>query len=204
MNNSKFSDLYITQGKKDMNKKIIYTLTAIALQNVIFQSASAADGQNSSTVKITSNIIASPCTVETASSNIDLGTVTASFLNNSTYSGTGDYSVPILIKLMNCPETTTSVSATFSGTPSTQNGKYFKNTSASAGDAAAMDIEFDQYIVSSDAYNYLQNGSMIKNVAVKNGEASFALAARMINTTKSTTIGAGNVSTAISVDFSYK
>ena len=96
-----------------MNKKAIYALTAIALQSVIFQSANA-----ESTVRITSNITASPCTVDTTSSDINLGVMTASYLNNPSLNQASDYTLPLVIKLIGCPETTTSVSATFSGTPS--------------------------------------------------------------------------------------
>lgn len=45
---------------------------------------------------------------------------------------------------------------------------------------------------------------MIRDLAIENGQASFAVVARMINSSGSTTIGAGDVSTAISINFSYK
>lgn len=182
-----------------MNKKAIYALTAIALQSVIFQSANA-----DSTVRITSNITASPCTVDTTSSDINLGVMTASYLNNPSLNKASEYTLPLVIKLIGCPETTTSVSATFSGTPSTQNSSYYKNTSGNAGDAAAMDVEFDRYTEGTGDRELLKNGSMIRDLAIENGEASFAVVARMINSSSSTTIGAGDVSTAISINFSYK
>lgn len=187
-----------------MNKKVIYALTAIALQSVILQPASAIEDQLSSTVRISSNITASPCTVESVSQNIQLPAGIAS-TTNAGYPF--DVAQPIAIKLINCPATTKLVDATFTGTPSTMNGDYFKNTSASAGGAADIDIAFYQYVLNDsgpDSRKLLKNGSQINDIAIANGEASFMLTAQMMNTLNSTKISAGNVSTAISVKFSYK
>lgn len=188
-----------------MNKKAIYALAAISLVSVISQSAMASDdnpfifeGMYSSTLKISSNITASPCTVDTASKNttITIPATDAASLNNTLY-GFSKWSNDLKITLTDCPAATTKVDATFTGTPS-DNVDWYKNTSTTSGDAADVGIE----LMSLDDIS-LKNGAVLPNIPVTNGVASFSMHARLQGVKKGE-IGAGMVATAVSINFTYK
>lgn len=67
-------------------------------------------------ITITGNVVASPCTVDTANSNltVDLGTIQATDLAAP---ASGSTFIPFVIKLKDCPASTTKATITFSGTP---------------------------------------------------------------------------------------
>lgn len=77
---------------------------------------------NDVTISVAGRIVPLPCTVDTTQLNMDLGKIYASTLANPGSSGSWVHGT---IRLSNCPPTTNSVTASFSGQPGT---KFYKNS----------------------------------------------------------------------------
>ena len=175
-----------------MNKKIITALTAFALQSLISQYAMAAD----STITVTGNVVAAPCTVDTATKSvaIPLGDETVTTLSKAGFGGT--WSKAYNLTLSNCPTATQSVNATFSGTADTADTNGYANSAA--GGPAMVSIQ----LAKPGGTVYLKNGVSYGDTAIVDGAVSFPVLARMFTKNGSATPGA--VSSAVSVAFTYK
>lgn len=175
-----------------MNKKIITVLTAVALQSLIPQYATAADA----TINVTGNVVATPCTVDTATKTlgIPLGDVQASVL--AAAGASSPWSTLYNITLSGCPSTTTKVNATFSGTADTNDTNGYKN--AGSGGSAAVSVQ----LAKTDGTTFLKNGASFGDTTVASGRVTMPVKARMF--TKAGTVAPGAVSSAISVAFTYK
>lgn len=150
-------------------------------------SANAAD----STINITGTVVASPCTAE-ASKDIDLGDIDASKLATT---GTTSSFVGASIALTECPATTTSATATFTGTAADTD--YYANT----GTAKNVDVE----LVTSYSSTNLGNGrSMNTGIDSTSHSGTFNIKARVRNDGKGSAVTPGSVSSAIQVAIEYK
>ena len=149
--------------------------------------ANAAD----STINITGTVVASPCTAE-AEKNINLGDIDASKLATT---GTTSPLVSFSISLTDCPATTTSAIATFSGTAS--NTDYYANT----GTAKNVDVE----LMTSYSSSNMGNGkTMNTGIDATTHAGTFNLKTRVRNDGKGSAVTPGSVSAAIQVSIEYK
>lgn len=171
-----------------MKEKII----VLALVSAGFTaSAMAAD---TTVINITANIVASPCVVNTTQLNIDLKDIQASTL--ATAGATSGWSDPQKISLINCPATTSSVIATFTGDPAT-NG----DTNGYANEGTGNDSSISVQLADDNATpNYLSNGKT-SEVAVVNNAADFTVKARLYT---SGSAKPGLVASHVNVGFEYK
>jgi minor fimbrial subunit len=106
-----------------MNMKFKHSLLALSVLLVGINQAVAAPTQ----VNITGTVIASPCSVDTSNSDLDvnLGNIQAADLSTA---GAGSTLVPFKLKLKDCPASTTSAVVTFSGTEDTAAPGRYINT----------------------------------------------------------------------------
>jgi type 1 fimbria pilin len=176
-----------------MKKNIVISLISLSLQALFCTSVFAASPGSS--VTITANVVASPCTIAAVSQNlaIPLGDIQASVLAaaNSFSAWSPDYT----ISLTNCPSTTTKVDASFTGTADPADTNGYKN--AASGGSADVATE----LAKSDG-SLLKNGTSFGDATVSNGVASFIVKARLFSKAGSVTPGA--VSSAVTVNFTYK
>ncbi|MGP2543562.1 fimbrial protein [Yersinia sp. 2541 StPb PI] len=124
---------------------------------------------DTSTINITGNVIASPCTVNAANSamNIKLDDIQATDLSAA---GAASPWKTFTITLINCPVSTTKVDAAFSGTADTQDAARYKN----AGTATNLSIEL------TDSVGTNLGPGKVTNVSVNatSKEAVFSLKTR--------------------------
>ncbi|MDL4623303.1 fimbrial protein [Citrobacter amalonaticus] len=89
------------------------------------------------TINVTGNVVASPCTLDAAASNLSpsLGDIQATALSAA---GSSSSWVPFDLKLKDCPAGTTKATVTFSGEPDTASpASMYANT----GDATMVAVE---------------------------------------------------------------
>lgn len=145
------------------------------------------------TINVTGNIVASPCHIDESNMNqtINLGDDLQTADLNQPGSGTPwkDFS----IKLTDCPAGTTSVSATFHGTPDPDEPVYYKNN----GTAKNILIQFD----TSGGAIALSDGYVLTYPVTEDGSVTFSLAVRGLSTKGSAT--PGTISSTITVDILY-
>lgn len=156
-----------------MDLKALFKSTALCLALAgigISSSALAVDA----TLKIHGTVKASPCTVEaddaSGNYNVALGdNIQAASLT----AGVGSEWKDVNLKLKDCPSSTTSVTAKFSGTPATEAGgtDLYKNT----GDAENVQIELQNKTASTRLGD---NSTMSVPVVGATNDAVFPLQAR--------------------------
>jgi minor fimbrial subunit len=171
-------------GRK--NTLISLGLVPLALF-VMSGNASAAD----STINITGTVVASPCTIE-AVKNVDLGDIDATKLATT---GTSSAYVSFSVNLTDCPATTTSATATFSGTAS--NTDYYANS----GTAKNVEVEL---VTSYSSANMGNGKSMNVSIDSATHASSFNLKTHVKNDGKGSAVTPGSVSTAIQMAVAYK
>ncbi|MFN1128817.1 fimbrial protein [Lelliottia nimipressuralis] len=149
--------------------------------------ASAAD----STINITGNVVASPCSIE-AKKDVNLGDIDASKLIDT---GSASPFVKFWVDMTACPATTTSAVGTFSGTAS--NTDYYAN----AGTAKNVEVE-----VANDASGAnLGNGKTYNvNIASSTHAGSFLMKARVKNDGKGNAATPGTISSTVQLTVQYK
>lgn len=176
-----------------MKKCIVVSIIALGVQALFCQSSFAANPGSS--INITANVVASPCTISTASQtlSIPLGDIQASVL--AAAGSASPWSPNYSITLTGCPSTTTKVDATFTGTADTADTNGYKN--AAAGGSAAVATE----LAKSDG-TFLKNGTSFGDATVTSGAATFIVKARLFS--KAGTVAPGAVSSAITANFTYK
>lgn len=173
-----------------MKKSNPILLTALLVACGISQVATAAD---TSIITITANVTASPCTVNTTNLALEIGPVQASTL--ATAGATSGWSPTKTISLTNCPAGTSSVQATFSGTPAS-NGD--TNGYANTGVDKSISVQLAD---DAGTINYLSNGKSTADTPVVNNAVDFKVRARLY------TSGAAqpsDVSSTVNVSFTYK
>lgn len=155
--------------------------------------AASATAADNTIISIKATIVASPCTVSTQTMSIDLGDIQASTLDAA--GKTSPWSPVQFIQLTNCPASTSSVQATFSGSPAT-NG----DTNGYINTAGNTNISI-QLADDSETINYLSNGKITADLPVSAGTVNVPVRARLYT---STATQPGNVYTSINVTFTYK
>lgn len=106
-----------------MSMTSLRIIAATLMSGLLISHTALAD---SVTVNISGNVVASPCTVESASPlSVVLPDILASDLSANGKVGT---KVPFELKLKDCPANTAKVTATYGGTASTLSPNSFKNT----------------------------------------------------------------------------
>ncbi|MCL1031689.1 type 1 fimbrial protein [Serratia sp. arafor3] len=170
--------------------KTIFKATALclALGGIGINSSALA---NSVQLNITGTVKASPCVVESNNGKIDvpLGDIEAASMATA---GSASGWEPFAMKLVNCPVSTTKVTATFSGTQADENVDMYKNT----GDAGSIQIE----LVDDSETLKLGNGKTM-DAPVNANEAVFNLKARAFSLAGGVT--PGSISGAVQVAFVY-
>lgn len=179
-----------------MDIKVMFKATALALAlggMGLSGSALAADV----TLNITGNVKASPCKLDLGGSatkevklNGGKNIEAAAMANPDTYTDDEEFS----LKLVGCPDATTSVTATFAGEPSTENNDLYKNQ-------AAMGAESVQIELRNQKGDNLGNNKTMNAVVNAAGEATFDLKARAY--TSQGGVKPGSISTAVQVGFVY-
>lgn len=152
----------------------------------------AADTVN---LKITGTIKASPCTVVADSGgniNVPLGeNIQATSLTASR----GSEWQPVTMHLTDCPTSTTSVTAAFSGTPADEETGLYKNT----GDAGNVQIELQNAVLNQRVGD---GDTMIAPVVSATSDATFNLRARAYSSIGNVT--PGSVIGTVQVAFTYQ
>ncbi|MBL5903543.1 fimbrial protein [Serratia fonticola] len=138
-------------------------------------------------------VVATPCTVDTASvsQDVDFGQVR---LNEMRVAGNASDWQSFEIKLVNCPQNTTSVTVTFSGIPASNDATLYAN----AGTAPNATVQLAQ-----DANRTLVQGagSTMTVPVDEQHNATYALAGRLIVTDDT---GAGTFSSVVQMNFTYQ
>ncbi|MGF6422786.1 minor fimbrial subunit [Lelliottia sp. 489] len=178
---------FIMKGKfSRKNTLISLGLVPLALF-AMSGNASAAD----STINITGNVVASPCSIE-AKKDVNLGDIDASKLIDA---DSASPFVGLWVDVTACPATTTSAVATFSGTVS--NTDYYANS----GTAKNVEVE----LVKDSGGANLGNGKTYNvNIASTTHAGSFLMRARVKNDGKGNAATPGTISSAIQLTVQYK
>ncbi|WBF46381.1 fimbrial protein [Serratia rubidaea] len=147
-------------------------------------------------LNITGTIKASPCIVADDNGSgitVDLGNGSA--IQAATLAGQGDKTewVPFKLTLKDCPTTTTSATATFSGTPADESADLYKNT----GDAKSVQIELADVAETTK----LGNGKSLKQT-IANNTTTYDLKARAYTTEGGAT--PGSIVGTVMVAFTYE
>ncbi|MBL5826385.1 fimbrial protein [Serratia fonticola] len=144
-------------------------------------------------INITGKVVASPCAVDTASvsQDVDFGQVR---LNEMRAAGNASDWKPFQVRLVNCPQNTTSVTVTFSGIPASNDATLYAN----AGTAPNATVQLAQ-----DANRTLVQGvgSTMTVPVDEQHNATYALAGRLIVTDDT---GAGTFSSVVQMNFTYQ
>ncbi|HIF6627996.1 putative fimbrial protein SthD [Acinetobacter baumannii] len=147
-----------------------------------------------SKIVITGNIKAAPCEIDGANGTISVNL--GNDISAATLATSGAFSpwVEFPLTLKNCPSTTTSVVATFSGTPAEENASLYKSN----GGSRRVQIELQN----SEGANLGNGKSMTQLVSRVTNEAKFNLRARAYSTHGGST--PGSIDGALQVTFVYQ
>ncbi|WP_337261282.1 MULTISPECIES: fimbrial protein [unclassified Serratia (in: enterobacteria)] len=171
------------------------TMVCIAIMGLWSSYSALAADIGSAQLNITGTVKASPCTVDSTDGqnvNVNLGTdIQATSLSTG---GQGSTLIPFTLHLKDCPTSTSSVTATFSGVQADEDATLYKNT----GDATRVQIELQD-----TAGNKKGNGStMTANVVSATSDASFLLRARAYTVNGGVT--PGSIVGTVQVAFTYQ
>lgn len=162
----------------------------IAFCLTLFSAAVQAD----SSISVSGNVVASPCTIDTNTVNktVELGTVQRRDLQTA---GEGGEWQDFDLLLTNCPAGTTNVTALLSGTVDTQDATAWKNSGTSSNMALR---------VASRDHNtaFAPGSSLQQSVNISTRSASFPLSARMF--TPQGNAAAGTFQSVMNVDFTWQ
>lgn len=170
--------------------KSVIKLIFLAITCSLFQVANAADPV---TINITGNIIASPCEISNDSTtiNIDLGQ-NLKAIDGKNEGSSVSPQITSQIKLINCPTSTTKVTATFHGTPADKLPDFLYKNDGTAQNVAV--------VLQCSSTCGLGNNKTYAVPVDQNHEATFPIqtyAYSLGNTT------AGTISTVVTVSFVY-
>ncbi|WP_330985255.1 MULTISPECIES: fimbrial protein [Enterobacterales] len=138
------------------------------------------------------SVKAAPCVIEGGSTmSVDLGKkLQMRFLNQP---GAASSWVEFAMNLINCPNSTTEVTATYSGAPSESGDRY-----ANTGTARNVDIELQR----ADGQNLGNGKTYIVAVNPVTAAASLAMRARVYTAAGNAT--AGTINGTVSISLTYK
>lgn len=143
-------------------------------------------------INITGNVVASPCTVDTANSNltVDLGTIQATDLATP---ASGSTFIPFAIKLKDCPTGTTTATITFSGTPDAAKPD---STYANTGTATNTAVELQ-----GSGGDLFGNGKFFTGTIAADHTYTFNLKTRAYSAAGS--VMPGTISAVVQANFTY-
>lgn len=150
--------------------------------------------QADSSISVSGNVVASPCTIDTDTVNkvVELGSLQQFSLRSA---GAGGDWQDFDLVLTNCPAGTANVTAQLSGTVDTQDATAWKNSGTSTNMALR--------IASRDhSTAYAPGSSLQQSINTSNRSASFPLSARMFTPQGSAT--AGTFQSVMNVDFTWQ
>ncbi|MEX2988717.1 fimbrial protein [Serratia fonticola] len=144
-------------------------------------------------LNISGMVVATPCMIEAGSVNqdVDFGQVR---LTEMSAAGNASEWVPFEIQLANCPQGTTSVTATFSGTPAAADATLYANAGTATNAAVQMAQAANKTVVQSDG------SSMTVSVDAQRN-AIYALAGRLIRFDETS---AGSFRSVVQMNFTYQ
>lgn len=173
-----------------MKKNLCVISAALFMLNAGVATSYAAD---TAVITVTANVVASACTIGTPAP-IDLGTIPATSLE--TAGATSSWSsVQSSISLSNCPAGTTSVEATFTGTPATNGDTNGYKNEGSGSQNISVQLADD-----AATPNMYSNGIKATQ-AVANKAAQFNLKARLYTNGVATP---GAVKATITANLAFK
>ncbi|WP_414446501.1 fimbrial protein [Citrobacter europaeus] len=173
-----------------MKELKLILIFSVCLAAVIHAPQVRADAGTSLT--LSGEVKASPCTVDDLTKTIDLGAYYV-----ATMAKGGDY-VKFSVTLSSCPTGTSSVSATFSGDPDSSSPQWYYANTKITGAATGIHIELasDETVKKG-----LGNGRTMKVTVGTDRKAEFKLQAR-INKGDSAP-SAGLIQTTVNITYSY-
>lgn len=174
-----------------MKKQTQRTLLALVILGAGVHQVVAAPTQ----VNITGVVVASPCSVDTTNSDLNVNLGTSIQAKDLATAGNTSTAVPFKLVVKDCPTTTTKVTATFSGTADAAAGGRYATTSGT-GMAENVAVEVKQDV----APNALQNPGSTMDMTVVDNSATFLLRASAY---AKGAVTPGNIAAVMSVDFTY-
>lgn len=146
-----------------------------------------------STINITGNVVATPCTVAPAQLNVVIPDVNASAL--ATTGSTSDFLL-FGINVTNCPATTTAADVSFNGTAS--HTDYYKNT----GTAQNADVE----LTTDYGTKNMGPGKVFGAIAINSTthDASISLKTRIRNGGDGKAVTPGTIIAAVQMTLAYR
>ncbi|MFP2514724.1 fimbrial protein [Buttiauxella agrestis] len=167
----------------DLMKKVLLLMVAGMMSSAV----QAID------LKISGTVVATPCAVDASSVSQDVG---FGQVRLSEMRGTGNASdwVPFKIKLVNCPQGTTAVTATFSGMPATADATLYANAGTATNAAVQMVQDANKTLVQGDGSSMTVPVDALHN-------ATYALAGRLISFDDTS---AGSFRSVVQVNFTYQ
>lgn len=144
-------------------------------------------------INITGNVVASPCTVNNSSSNLNVSLGDAIQATDLAAAGAGSTLIPFDLSLTACPLGTSNVKVTFTGTPDTASPTMYKST----GTATNVAVELSEQ----GTDTILSNNSTLTQPVLADKTVTYALNARAYSTAGS--VMPGNVSTVVQASFTY-
>ncbi|TDN64417.1 fimbrial protein [Scandinavium goeteborgense] len=167
----------------DLMKKVLLLMVAGMMSSAV----------QATDLKISGTVVATPCTVDASSvsQDVDFGQVRLSEMR-----ATGNASdwVPFKIKLVNCPQGTTVVTATFSGTPATADATLYANAGTAINAAVQLAQDANRTMVQGDGSSMTVPVDALHN-------ATYALAGRLISFADTSS---GSFRSVVQVNFTYQ
>ncbi|HGM5490686.1 TPA: fimbrial protein [Serratia fonticola] len=163
-------------------------ITAVWLAGMVSLGAQATD------INLSGTVIASPCTVDTASVSQDVNFGQLRNTDLKTAGATSDWQ-PFEVKLKNCPVSTTTATVTFNGTQFVDDATLYANAGTAARVAVQMAQAANKSLVQGNG------SSMTVNVDAQHN-ATYALAGRVISPAGNS--GPGTVNSVVQMNFTYQ
>ncbi|ASG17118.1 type 1 fimbrial protein [Salmonella enterica] len=116
------------------------------------------DSQATTNIDITGTVVASPCTVNGGDDTLAVNLGNNIQADDLSTPGNGTNWKSFVLKLTDCPASTTSFSVAFSGTTDDDDAAFYKNT----GTATHLKLE----LVSKDGNTTYSNGATLENVLI--------------------------------------
>jgi minor fimbrial subunit len=181
---------------KDVDMTIFTTMKLKAISSImLIMAATSCPTQSATILQVTGNIKAAPCRVDFPTSGVELNIGQGIHQYVLATAGSGAPWVGFALKLKECPQTTTNVTMTVSGTPSAIGANTFINT----GSATNAQIEVQNI---SDR-RPLGNGAIISEpVDSASSTAQFRLKVRAYSISGNAT--PGTIVGSMQVSFTYQ
>lgn len=149
-------------------------------------------------INITGRVLAAPCEVDagSVSQNVDFGQL---FVTDLRTAGSSSAWKPFVVKLVNCPTTTVTAVATFTGTPFATDATLYSN-GTSPTEASNVAIQ----VVDDSNHSVVKgNGTtMTTSINPASHQAIFELAGRVISPAGNA--GTGRINSVVMMTFTYQ